>query len=162
MPTARTQPRTAARRRPTTGRRPPQRPAGSPMSRMPRTSPRPTAKPRTSAKGRKPARTSMIPRRKQQPQSLGSKAKHNAIAGLLGAGGAAKKAGQNKSKVALLAGLGAAGAAVLKKRRAGSDTGATVAETTPPTTTVVDDPRASVPVAPAATDGVTGTAAPKK
>ena len=67
--------------------------------------------------------------------------------------GAAKKAGQNKSTVALLAGLGAAGAAFLKRRRGSSDGVAATADP-PPSGAMAEDPK-SVPVPPV-TDGGAG------
>ena len=146
MRTARSQPRSSAWHRPTgrpaAGRRPRPttgRPVGG-MSRRP-------------ASARKPSRTGVLPRRKQPPPSLASKLGQNAMTALkaVPATGAAKKAGQNKSTVALLAGLGAAGAAFLKRRRGSSDDVAASVDA-PPAGAVAEDPR-SVPVPPVSGGG---------
>ena len=113
---------------------------GRPAARRPQTT-------RVAGRTAGQRRPGVISRRRQPPPSLASKLGQGALGALksVPAAGAAKTAGQNKSKLALVAGLGAAGAAFLKRRKTGSDDAAT-----PETTTVVADPSASVPVAPVA------------
>ena len=121
---------------------------GRPAARRPQTA-------RVAGRSGGQRRPGVVSRRKQPPPSLASKLGQGALGTLksVPAAGAAKTAGQNKSKLALVAGLGAAGAAFLKRRKSGSDA------TEPATTTVVAEPSASVPVAPVAGDPGAGTSA---